>query len=162
MLLQKLTTLQQQRATAQARLNALMARDPEAPLPPAADIAQASPLNYSLDELYQLARQNDTEYQRLQKMVERNQLAVNLAHKDYLPDLSVGYMYQQRPMMPDMHGLTFTVNIPVFYKSKQREEVRQATEEGLSAESARDNRQNELYFELKQKYLAAKASRRPC
>ncbi|MGB9106178.1 MAG: TolC family protein [Terriglobales bacterium] len=158
MLLQKLTVLEQQRATAQARLNTLMARDPDAPLPPAADVANQSPLNYSLDDLYKLARQNDPEYQRMQKMVERNQLAINLAHKDYLPDLSVGYMYEQRPLMPDMHGLTFTVNIPVFYKSKQREEVRQAKEEQLSASSARDNRQNELYFDLKQNYLAAKAS----
>ena len=91
-------------------------------------------------------------------MIERNQLAVNLAQKDYYPDLSVGYMYQQRPMLPDMHGMTFTINIPVFYKSKQREEVRQATEERLSAESSRDNRKNELNFELKQQYLAAKAS----
>lgn len=158
MLLQKLTVLEQQRSTAQARLNTLLARDPDASLPPATDITNESPLNYSLEELYKLARQNDPEYQRMQKMVERNQLAINLAHKDYLPDLSVGYMYEQRPQMPDMHGLTFTVNIPVFYKSKQREEVRQAQEEQLSAASARDNRQNELYFELKQNYLAAKAS----
>jgi outer membrane protein TolC len=91
-------------------------------------------------------------------MVERNQFAINLAQKDYLPDLSVGYMYEQRPNIPDMHGMTFTVNIPIFYKTKQREEVRQATEEQLSAASARDNRQNELYFDLKQNYLAAKAS----
>lgn len=158
MLLQKLTVLEQQRATAQARLNALMASDSDAPLPPAADIANPSRLTHSLDDLYQLARQNDPEYQRMQKMVERNQLAVNLAQKDYLPDLSVGYMYQQRPMMPDMHGLTFTVNVPIFYKTKQREGVRQAKEEELSASSARDNRQNELYFDLKQNYLAAKAS----
>jgi hypothetical protein len=33
--------------------------------------------------------------------------------------------------MPDMHGLTFTVSIPVFFKSKQREEVRRAKEEEL-------------------------------
>lgn len=158
MLLQKLTTLEQQRATAQARLNTLLARDPDGLLPPAADLTNASPLNYSLEDLYKLARENDPEYQRMQKMVERNQLAINLAHKDYLPDLSVGYMYEQRPAMPDMHGFTFTVNIPVFYKSKQREEVRQAREEELSASGARDNRQNELYFELKQNYLAAKAS----
>jgi cobalt-zinc-cadmium efflux system outer membrane protein len=158
MLLQKLTVLEQQRATAQARLNAFMARDSDAPLPPAADIAGPSPLNYSLDDLYKLARENDPEYQRMQKMVERNQLAINLAQKDYYPDLSVGYMYQQRPLMPDMHGMTFTVNIPIFYKTKQREEVHQAKEEELSASSARDNRQNELYFELKQNYLAAKAS----
>ena len=158
MLLQKLTTLEQQRATAQARLNTLLARDPDSPLPPAANIAGPSPLNYSLEDLYQAARENDPEYQRMQKMVERNQLAANLAQKDYLPDLSVGYMYEQRPAMPDMHGFTFTVNIPVFYKSKQREEAQQAKEEELSASSARENRQNELYFALKQNYLAAKAS----
>jgi cobalt-zinc-cadmium efflux system outer membrane protein len=158
MLLQKLTTLEQQWATAQARLNTLLARDPDAPLPPAADIPSQTPLNYSLEDLYKLARENDPEYQRMQKMVERNRLAINLARKDYLPDLSVGYMYEQRPDMPDMHGLTFTVNLPLFYKSKQREEVRQAKEEELSAGSARDNRQNELYFDLKQNYLAAKAS----
>ena len=158
MLLQKLTTLEQQRATAQARLNTILARDPDSPLAPAADVTGPSPLNYSLEELYRLARENDPEYQRMQRMVERNQLAMNLAHKDYLPDLSVAYMYEQRPAMPDMNGFTFTVNIPIFYKSKQREEVRQAKEEELAASSARDNRQNELYFELKQNFLAAKAS----
>ncbi len=157
LLLQRLTVLQQQRATSQARVNTLLARSPEAPLPPAANI-ERSPLNYSLEDLYRLAHQNDPGLQREQQMIERNQFAVNLAQKDYYPDLSVGYMYQQRPMMPDMHGMTFSVNIPVFYKSKQREEVKQATEERLSAERSRDSRQNELNFELKQQYLAAKAS----
>ena len=157
LLLQRLTVLQQQRNTSQARLNTLLARSPEAQLPPAENI-ERSPLNYSLDDLYKLARQSDPGLHREEQMIERNQLAVNLAQKDYYPDLSVAYMYQQRPMMPDMHGMTFTINIPVFYKSKQREEVRQATEERLSAESSRDNRQNELNFELKHQYLAAKAS----
>jgi cobalt-zinc-cadmium efflux system outer membrane protein len=157
LLLQRLTVLQQQRMTAQVRLNTLLARNPDGTLPPAENI-QESALNYSLDDLYRLARQNDPGLQREQQMIERNQLAANLAQKDYYPDLSVGYMYQQRPLMPDMHGMTFTVNIPVFYKSKQRQEVRQATEERLAAEGSRDNRQNELNFELKQQYLAAKAS----
>ncbi len=157
LLLQRLTVLEQQKKTAETRLNTLLARDPEAPLPPAASFQQAS-LDYSLDDLYKLARQNDTDLQRERRMVERNLLAANLAEKDYRPDLTVGYMFQQRPAMPDMHGLTFTVNVPIFYKSKQREEVRQATEERLASERSRDNRQNELYFEVKQQYLAAKAS----
>ena len=67
-------------------------------------------------------------------------------------------MYEQRPMLSDMHGFTFTVDIPAFYKSKQQEEVRQAAEEELSAAGARDSRQNDLFFDLKQDYLAAKAS----
>jgi outer membrane protein TolC len=57
-----------------------------------------------------------------------------------------------------MHGLTFTVNVPVFYKTKQREAVAQAAEERIVAEHSQRNRQNELNFELKQQYLAAKAS----
>jgi outer membrane protein TolC len=77
---------------------------------------------------------------------------------DYRPDLSVGYMYEQRPAMPDMHGFTFTVSLPVFYKSRQREEVEQATDERISAERGRDARHNQLYFELKEQFLAAKAS----
>jgi outer membrane protein TolC len=91
-------------------------------------------------------------------MVQRSAVAVSLAKRDYYPDFSVGYMYQQRPGMPDMNGATFGVNIPIFYRTKQREAVRQATEERISAERSRDNRQNELNFELKQQYLSAKAS----
>lgn len=158
LLLQKLTMLQQQRATAAARLTALLARPPEQPLPPPADIPGATPLNYSLDQLYQFAGRSDPGLQREQRMVERSQLAANLAHKDYYPDLAVGYMYEQRPLLPDMHGFTFTVNIPVFYKSKQRQELAEAGEQIAAAEKSRQNRQNELNFQVKQEYLAAKAS----
>ena len=158
MLLQRVTVLEQQRATAQARLNAFMARDPGAPLPPAANV-EPTELNEKLDALYALAAKNDTSLQREQQMAEKNQLATQLAHKDYLPDFGVAYMYQQRPNLPDMNGMTFTINVPVFYKTKQREEVRQATEETISAERSRDNRKNELQFELKQDYLSAQASK---
>jgi outer membrane protein TolC len=157
LLMQRLTVLEQQRKTSQARLNTLLARDPDAPLPPVANLHQAA-LTVSLSDLYRLARENDTGLQREKELVQRSHLAIDLARKDYYPDLSVGYMYQQRPNMPDMHGLTFTINVPVFYKTKQRESVAQATEEQIVAEHSQRNRQNELNFELKQQYLAAKAS----
>ena len=160
LLLQKITVMEQQRATAQARLNTLMARSPESPLPPAADV-EATALNEKLDDLYAAAKANDTSLRREQQMVEKNQFAVQLAHKDYQPDFGVAYTYQQRSMgLPDMNGMAFTVNIPLFYKTKQREEVRQATEEVLSAERSSANRANELQFELKQLFLSAQASKR--
>ena len=159
MLLQKQTTLEAQRDVARARLNTLLARSPESPLPPPAEVS-ATNLTYSLDDLYRLARKNDTELGREAQVIERNQLAADLARKDALPDLNVGYMYQQRPQMPDMHGLTFTVSIPVFYKDKQKQAIAQAVEEKAASERARENRQNELFFELKQQYLAAQASER--
>lgn len=154
---QRLTVLEQQERTAQVRLNTLLNRDPEGPLTLAGSFEPAEPA-HSLEALYQLARKNDTELQREQRLIERNQFAVNLARKEYYPDLAVGYMYQNRPLMPEMHGFTFSINIPVFYKSKQREGVNEATQELLSAERSRDYRQTAVAFEVKQHYLAAQAA----
>lgn len=159
MLLEKLTELEQQRATAQARINAFLQRSPESPLPPAADVEQTT-IRYSLDELYGLAQSNDIAAQRSEKMIDRSRLGISLAEKQYRPDIGVSYMYQQRTAQPDMNGMTFSVNIPVFYKTKQRQAVAEATEDRISAEKMHDNRLNEVRFDLKQQYLAAKASER--
>jgi outer membrane protein TolC len=67
-------------------------------------------------------------------------------------------MYQQRDSMADMHGVTVSVNIPIFYKTKQRQGVMEASEELVSAEKEQAGRLTEVQFELKQQYLAAKAS----
>ncbi len=157
LLRQRLTVFEQQRGTAQVRLNTLLFRDPEAPLPPPASFEPAK-IGHSLDELYTLAREQDTGLQREQRMIERNQYAVNLAQKDYRPDFNVGYMYQQRPDMPDMHGFTVTANIPIFYRTKQREAVREQTEQLASSQRSKENRQTELSFAVKQQYLLAKSS----
>jgi outer membrane protein TolC len=158
LLLQKITVLEQQRATAQARLNSLLSRPPESPLLPPAEVEPAA-LNHSLDALYIAAKQNDPGLQREQAAIRRSQMGTDLARKDYRPDFQVAYMFQQRSMLPDMNGMTFSVNVPVFYKTKQREAVRQATEEVLRAQRSRDNRANNLQFELNQQYLAALAAK---
>jgi outer membrane protein, heavy metal efflux system len=159
LLIEKLTILEEQRDTAQARLNTFMVRAPESPLPPAAEV-DPSTLRFSLEELYALAANNDPGVLRNRTMVERGRIAVTQAEKEYKPDIGVSYMYQQRSALPDMNGVTVSVNIPVFYKSKQRQAVAEASEDLISAEKMRDNRLNEIKFELKQKYLRAKASER--
>src|ERR1035438_2901019 len=87
LLLQKLAMLEQQRATAQAKLNALMQRAPESPLPPAADVEPSS-LRYSLDELYALAVAHDTGLTRNGKMIEKGRLGVAAARREYKPVMS--------------------------------------------------------------------------
>lgn len=157
MLLEKLTELEQQKATAQARINAFLQQSPETPLPPAAEV-EPKEIHYSLDELYEQALNNDTGADRAQKMIERSQLGVTLAQKQYRPDIGVSYMFQQRTAQPDMNGAMVSVNIPVFYKTKQRQAVAEAAEDLASAEKMRENRLNEVRFELKQQYLAARAA----
>jgi outer membrane protein, heavy metal efflux system len=153
MLLQRSVVLQQQRETAAARLNTLMGRDAESPLPPAAHVKKdALP---SFTSLAPVAETNDPMLQKEQSMVERNKVAITMARKEYVPDLSVGYMYQQRSGMPDMHGMQFQVNLPVFYKTKQREAVEQAKIELSASEQNRASRKLELAYELKQMHAMA-------
>ena len=154
---QRLTVLEQQARTAQVRLNTLRARDPEAPLGPPAALEPVE-LTYLLETLYQLARENDTGLRREEQRIARQQVAVSLARKEFYPDFGVGYMYQNRPLLPEMHGFTVSLNIPVFYKSKQREGVNEATEELLGARRSRDDRETTLNFEVKEQFLVARAS----
>jgi outer membrane protein TolC len=159
LLLEKLTELNQQRDTAQARLNTFLLRSPDSPLPPPAEVQPAT-IHYSLDELYALAASNDIAVLRNQKTVEQGHLGVELAKREYRPDIGVSYMYQQRSAQTDMNGLTFSVSVPIFYKAKQAQAVAGASKTLLSAEKMQDNRLNEVRFELKQLYLEAKASER--
>jgi len=156
-LLERLTVLKQQELTAQVRLNTLINSDPEAPIGEPTPI-QKSNFPYALEEIYQMARDNDPGLKREQRMIERSQLAVNLARKEYRPNFTVGYMYQQRPLLPDMQGFTVGLNLPIFYKTKQREHVIETTEEMIGARNRLEDRQNSVNFEVKQQYLLAKAS----
>ena len=59
-----------------------------------------------------LAEANDPMLAREAQMGEREDAALALSRKDATPDLSVGYMFQQRTGLPDMYGMQFTVNLP--------------------------------------------------
>ncbi len=155
---QRLEVLRQQQKTAEVRINTLLFRNPDQPLPPVAEY-EKSPFAYTLDELYEAALKNGPELNRDEQMISRNQYAVRLASKEYYPDFSVGFAYQQRSSgLPDMYGLGFNVNIPIWYKKKQREGVAEATLDLRSAEKARENARTSLFFDVKQEYLAAKTS----
>lgn len=154
---QQLVVLRQQDQTARVRLDTLLNRDPDTALPPPAPI-QESPFTYTLDQLYSLARKNDPGLEESGRMVEANQYSVNLAEKAYEPDFSVAYNYWQRPGMADMHGFMVGINVPIFYKSKQRQGVLEASNALTSAREDHENRLTTINFEVKQYYLAAEAS----
>ncbi len=155
---QKLIVLQQEEDTARARLNTLLYRDLESPLPSPTPVKVAD-FHDSLEVLYAMAHRNDPGLERDKRMVESNQYAVHLAQKAYKPDFDVAYSYEQRPDMQGMHGVMVGVNIPVFFRSKQREGVIEASHELNAARHELDDRLNEVNFEIKQQYLAATAAR---
>ena len=156
-ILQTFTLLNQRRRTLVAKLNSLMLRPSDNSLGTLAPVQKAE-LNYSLEELTEKGVANSPEIRRQEQLVEQSQYAVNLAQKEYYPDFRFGYDYQQRPALPDMHGFNVGINIPIFYKKKQREGVREATFTVESGKQGREAIRTALLFQVKEQYLQAKAS----
>ncbi|HLE36219.1 MAG TPA: TolC family protein [Candidatus Acidoferrales bacterium] len=156
--LQRLTILRQRRRTLEARLNSLLLRPPDSPFGPLEAVEKSS-FAYTLDELLEKGVANAPEIRRQEQLIEQSQVAVNLAKRDYYPDFSIGWDYQNRGSgMPEMFGLRFTVNLPVFYKGKQRQALSEASFTLAATREIREAVKTTLLFQVKEQYLTARAS----
>jgi cobalt-zinc-cadmium efflux system outer membrane protein len=149
--------MEQDIASAEAELISLLNRPPGSPLarPPT---IEPGTLTVTLEELYASARRQAPLLRREQKMIERTQLAVNLARKEYYPDytLSAGYFNMGR--MPDMYQFRVDFKLPAYFWRKQRQAV---SEQAALVEEARRNYEaanQSLNFRIKDDYLMAQAS----
>lgn len=158
----RVDVLQQQRETLAARLNTLMNRPPEQPLPSAA--IPALPLDVPLD-LQRLNAIGDTERPEIQAteaQIVRGEWAVKLARKNFWPDLTVGAGLINVGTRNDAAGLmqpppdngrnAFTVtvglNLPI-RRDKYRADVRRAAEELSAARLRRADAHNEMAFAVR-------------
>jgi outer membrane protein TolC len=157
MLIQRMAALQQQRITSAARLNTLMGLPASAPLAPASEPAP-SPLP-ALDILAPAAEANDPMLARELRMADRESASLALSRKENIPDLSVGYMYQQRTGLPNMHGMQFTVNLPAFHRERIRQEIAEGELRVRAATQGEQSRRLELGYELQQAYAAAQTAK---
>jgi outer membrane protein TolC len=157
MLLQRTATLEQQRLTAAARLNTLMGRPPDSFLAAAAPEPDATPLP-SLEALAPLAEANDPMLAKETSMAERESAALASSRKDGAPDLSVGYMVQQRTGNPTMQGAQFTINLPL-HRDRLHQEVAEAQLRLHAAQQGQQVRRLEASYELRQAYAAAQTAR---
>jgi outer membrane protein TolC len=157
MLLQRSATLEQQRLTSAARLNTLMSKPPDSPLPAAAETTP-SPLP-ALEGLAPLADANDPMLARETRMTERESAALALSRKNSIPDLTVGYMLQQRTGNPTMQGMQFTVNLPSFHRERLRQEIAEGELRVRAAKQGHQARHLEAAYELRQAYSAAQTAK---
>jgi cobalt-zinc-cadmium efflux system outer membrane protein len=124
--------MQKQRVQAlQGMLNSAVGRTADAPLgrpvPPA-----YTPYTSTLEEALSAAEEGSPEIDSRRKMVGGAEAKVKLANKEYYPDVTVGATYFMKGGgFVDWWALTFAVNLPVFYKSKQQQALYEA-QSGLS------------------------------
>src|SRR6266404_2965281 len=90
-----------------------------------------TPLPYTFEELLSASQAQNPEISGAEKMVEKQKLQVDLAHKDFYPDFNVQYMWQRTDptQFRAYYMLTFGVRVPIYRGRKQRPELAQAEAE---------------------------------
>ena len=110
----------------EAQLKQLLGRDQDS-----ADIV-AEPLTertltYSSPQLLQFAREQNSDIHSQEAMLKQAQSQVALAHKEFLPDFNLQYMYQNTDRkFRDYYMLTFGVTLP--NRGRRRAELAEAQE----------------------------------
>ncbi len=130
-------TLEQQRKSLQASLNALLFRPADTPVGAIPDF-DITPLALSPDDLRGRALENRPLLKSLNALIEKGKAGQKLAEKEYYPDFNVAFEYMQRERVgmdpgDDMYALGVTFNLPL-----QRER-RQAMVAESSSETAMAN-----------------------
>jgi len=108
----QLERVRQERKTREGELNALLARPTATPVGQPDDL-QLTPFDMSLGSLVALAIEHAPMLRRDRIMIDRSQLAVDAARKEYKPDFAVTGGYYYMGAMPPMYEFRFAVKLPL-------------------------------------------------
>jgi outer membrane protein TolC len=153
----RIVKMQQDRRTAEAELNSLLSRQPGSPLGmPLGEVP--TPLPMSVEELLGKAADTAPELKRDLKMIQRGELGVNLARKDFHPDYTVAAGYFNQGSMPAMYQLRVDIPIRLHAESKQRPALNEQVD--LLAEARRNFEAGEqnLAFRVREAWIAAETA----
>lgn len=135
MLLEREEMQRQRVRSLEAMLNAALGRPTDAPLGRPQE-PQVTPMSLSADELVRTAEERSPQIKAREKMIQAAESKLSMARKEFFPDLTLAGNYFSRGggELQDMWSLTATVNVPIFFKTKQEEGVKEA---GASLAEAR-------------------------
>ena len=158
----RLDMLQQQRETIAARLNTLMNRPPEATVAAVAPPTPPADLALDLKQLETVGDAERPEIKAADALVGRGERAVDLAHKGFWPDFTIGAGFVNVGDRTDAAGImqpppdngrnafsiAFGVNLPI-HRDKSRADLARAADELSAARLSRSDAYNEMAFAVR-------------
>ena len=159
-MIDKLIKLEQKRQVKQAQLNTLLNQPVNTPLGKPADLS-FSRLNESLDSLRMQARSNRPMLQGWASMRKQSMLRVDLAKKDYWPNIGIFVAYTQRDVLQNgSPGYDFlsggiSLNLPIYSGSKQSQKVEEMIYNKNMVDERYQQIVNQIYFELEDSFSSA-------
>lgn len=147
-IIKDLEVLEEERKSAETRINTLLNRNPEAPLGRPEDYTMHS-LNINLRELDEMAIKNRPELQKFNFAIKKGRSTLDLTKKDYyFPDPEFMVTYMQTDNMADMWMSQVAFNVPWLW-NKNRSRMKEAKESLQAAEADYSAVQNAVLFEVK-------------
>ena len=126
MLFEKEEMQKQRIQSIEAMLNAAVGRDTGSPLGRPAE-PSVNAYTRGIEQLLRMGCENSPEIRFRQKMVAAAETKVRMAEKEYYPDFTLtGSVMKRAGDFEDMWSLTTAINIPIFYRTKQRQAVNEA------------------------------------
>src|SRR5258708_3979720 len=155
-LLREITMHHLEVAKLQAQIKQLLNRAQSSPDIEPSELPE-TPLPYTFEELLSATKAQNPEISGAEKMVERQKLQVDLAHKDFYPDFNVQYMWQRTDatQFRAYYMLSFGVRVPIYRGRKQRPELAQAEAELNRSRSESEVQSQRVAFELRSEYETA-------
>ena len=126
MLLEKEEMFKQKIRSLEAMLHSAIGREKGPPLGRPVDPVY-QPFLLDADEALRMALSHSPEIKARNKMIEAADAKVQMARREYFPDFTVNASYYNRAGdFKDMWSATTTINIPLYYKTKQEPAVLEA------------------------------------
>jgi cobalt-zinc-cadmium efflux system outer membrane protein len=155
----RLVKLEQERRSRSAEIDSILNRAVGTPVGRPEDV-RPKELTATLEELLAAARHGSPMLGRDQKMIERSELAVNMARKEYYPDVTLNAGYYNMGSMPPMYEVRADFKVPVYFWRKQRAGVNEQVSTESQARRTYEATDQALRYQIQDDFLVAQASAR--
>jgi outer membrane protein TolC len=163
-LINRLIVAEQERESAEARLNALLSRPTDALIGKTAELEPSPTTPFEQNELYRLTIESSPELREAVSGVKRAELSHELAIRNQrYPDVTLGLGYWYTPQGTFQHTYSgmLTLTIPFFWtKAKHDREVDEASAQIARAEASRRAIKNLAFLEVRDNLLKSNAARK--
>jgi cobalt-zinc-cadmium efflux system outer membrane protein len=144
------------RRAREAEINSLLNRASGTPVAEPTDVHQHE-IAMTLDQVQSQARASAPELRRDQKMVERGELALNLARKDSYPDYALTGGYFNMGGMPAMYQFRADIKLPLQF-GRRRAEVSEQWQSVAAARHEYTAASQSLSYRIEDAYLNAQTA----
>lgn len=143
----------------QAELKQLLGRSQTSPDLVLEEIGEST-IAQTFEELLSAAQAHNPQISSAQRTVDRQNVAIEIAKKDFYPDFNAQFMWQRTDPSQYRAYYQFTIGarIPIYRKKKLQPELAQAEIDKHKAQSELEAQSQEVASMLRQEYVAAEKS----